>query len=239
MKMVKSSTAAATLAVLTTFSFGAHAAELAQGGASAATPSYPSPVPNWSWTGFYIGYNIGGQWDTQNVSSNFGSFWNVDNIAFIGGGQTGYNYQVGGFVVGVEGDLDWMKGNKSSPFIQTALGPLQAVDHWNWTSSVALRLGFAANCALFYGKFGYGWNSETLAINSPVGLGVTSAFASNVNGGGLIGAGVEYAVTEIWTAKIEYDYSAVASRTFVVAFPSTVTLNPNIQMLKVGFNYKM
>jgi outer membrane immunogenic protein len=70
-------------------------------------------------------------------------------------------------------------------------------------------------------------------------LGVTAALASSTNSGALIGAGVEYAITETWTAKIEYDYVAMASRTLEIAFPNSVTFRPNVQMLKVGFNYKI
>lgn len=237
MKEVKLSTAA-TLALLTTSLISpAHSADPPPIAPSAPAPYYVPPVFNW--TGFYVGYNIGGGWNTQNVSSNFGSSWNLTKIAFIGGGQVGYNYQIGRFVVGVEGDIEWMSGGMSTPFLPTALGPLQAVDRLNWTTSAALRLGLAANCALFYGKFGYGWNIENLAINSPVGLGVTAALASSTNSGALIGAGVEYAITETWTAKIEYDYVAMASRTLEIAFPNSVTFRPNVQMLKVGFNYKI
>jgi outer membrane immunogenic protein len=199
MKEVKLSTAAAALALLTTSLISpAHAADpdLSQIAHSAPAPYYTPPV--FSWTGFYVGYNIGGGWNTQSVSSNFGSSWNMTKIVFIGGGQVGYNYQIGKFVIGVEGDIEWLGGSMSTPFLPTALGPLQAVGGSNWTSSAALRLGLAANCALFYGKFGYGWSIENFAINSPAG--VTAAFASSINGGGLIGAGVEYAATENWTA---------------------------------------
>jgi len=236
MMNVKLPAAAVTLSLLT-------ASLIAPGHAADLPPTpYPPPAfsnapPVFNWTGFYVGYNIGGGWNTQNVSSNFGSTWNMTRIAFIGGGQAGYNYQIGRFVIGVEGDIEWISGGMSTPFLPTALGPLQAVGGLNWTSSAALRLGFTANCALFYGKVGYGWGIENFAINSPVG--VTSAFASSANGGGLVGVGVEYAMSETWTAKIEYDYIALASRTFEVALPNTVTFSPNVQMLKVGFNYKM
>jgi outer membrane immunogenic protein len=235
MKTVKLPTVAA-LALLTAPLIGpAQAADPPQTSYPPSPPYYAPPVLNW--TGFYVGYNIGAAWNAQNVSSNFGSTWSMTKIAFIGGGQAGYNYQIGKFVIGVEADLDWTSGGTSTPFLATALGPLQAAGGLNWTSSAALRLGFAANCALFYGKLGYGWSMESFAINSPAGF--TAAFASSTNGGGLIGAGLEYAMTETWTAKIEYDYVALANRTFVVAFPNTVTFSPNVQMLKVGFNYKM
>jgi outer membrane immunogenic protein len=228
-------TATSALALLVTLLVGpVLAADLPP---TAFPPPAPYAPPVFNWTGVYVGYNVGGGLDNENLSSNFGSTWSMSKVAFIAGGQAGYNYQIGRFVAGIEGDIDWVSGGMSTQFLPTALGPLQAVGGSNWTSSVALRLGFAANGALLYGKFGYGWSLENFQINSP--LGNTGAFASTANGGGLIGAGVEYAMTETWTAKVEYDYVALASRTFEVAFPNTVTFRPSLQMLKVGFNYKM
>ena len=68
----------------------------------------------------------------------------------------------------------------------------------------------------------------------------------------MVGVGFEYAFTNNWTAKIEYDYINLSHRTVTLdpAFvvnplltnppigPYTVSLAPNIQMVKVGFNYK-
>ena len=65
---------------------------------------------------------------------------------------------------------------------------------------------------------------------------------NNSNGGGLVGAGFEYAFTNNWTVKLEYDYLGLGNRTFVI--PATAPFlagdtfnNRNVQMVKVGFNY--
>jgi hypothetical protein len=47
------------------------------------------------WTGAYIGGNFGYQWDTLTNSG-------ADPAGFSGGGQAGYNWQIGQFVVGLE-----------------------------------------------------------------------------------------------------------------------------------------
>jgi outer membrane immunogenic protein len=60
----------------------------------------------------------------------------------------------------------------------------------------------------------------------------------------MVGAGIEYAFTNNWTAKFEYDYIGLPGRTFVVpgtVFPAlagdTITSNHNVQMVKFGINY--
>jgi outer membrane immunogenic protein len=67
---------------------------------------------------------------------------------------------------------------------------------------------------------------------------------SNTNSGWLLGAGVEWAFTNNWSVKLEYDYLGLNSRTFTVPAGPPFFANDtfthsgrNIQMLKVGFNY--
>ena len=53
-------------------------------------------APVFTWTGFYIGGNIGGAWAQHNWSDSlFGLSFNngTSNAVFIGGGQVGGNYQ--------------------------------------------------------------------------------------------------------------------------------------------------
>ena len=108
MKFLLAGTALVTLAAGT-----AMAADL---GRPAPAPVYKAPpmAPAFSWTGFYLGGNLGGAWDKSNGSfpdSVFGlNFGNGNsNGVFIGVAcQVGANYQVNNFVFfGVEGDFDW------------------------------------------------------------------------------------------------------------------------------------
>src|SRR5581483_1871136 len=69
----------------------------------------PMVAPAFSWTGFYLGAQIG--WshirDTQDLSSP--SFaWSVSDTAdgFLGGVHGGYNLQISQFVLGVEADFE-------------------------------------------------------------------------------------------------------------------------------------
>ena len=70
-------------------------------------PPPPIAVPIFTWTGFYIGGNLGAAWAQRSVTDIFGNtFTRTSDARFIGGGQLGYNWQTGNFVLGVEGDID-------------------------------------------------------------------------------------------------------------------------------------
>ena len=75
--------------------------------APAYTPP-PPPPPVFSWTGFYIGGNLGGAWARGSVNDSlFGLSADLNRSGFIGGGQLGVNYQFSNIVLGAEWDFDW------------------------------------------------------------------------------------------------------------------------------------
>lgn len=202
-------------------------------------PGYAAPAA-FSWTGLYLGYNLGAAWNTQRASSAFAGDWNTTNIGFVGGIQGGFNYQFRSFVIGIEGDADYLSESRA---VSTAPGPAnlaRPAGQWNWTASIGVRAGYAFDNVLVYGKFGYGWVTQTLALNAAPALAVTSSFVSSTNGGELVGAGIEYAFPgSAWTAKLEYDYVIMANRKYVVSIPNVVTVSPNLQLLKFGMNFRM
>ena len=90
-----------------------------------APPAGALPV-TYDWTGFYVGGHIGYGWADKSWQDLVG-FGTVSHKAdgFLGGGQAGFNYQIGMFVLGVEGDVSWadMKGGSNlGPVIGAPLG---------------------------------------------------------------------------------------------------------------------
>ena len=116
---------------------------------------------------------------------------------------------------------------------------------------MAARFGWAIDHWLLYGKAGGGWvGSNNFSVaNTTTGVSFncgTLGFSScnNSTGGWLVGAGFEYAFTNNWTVKLEYDYLGLGNRTFFVpagapflAGDTFTTNNRNVQMVKVGVNY--
>ena len=218
-----------------------------------AAPMAP-PLPIFSWTGFYIGGNIGGAWsnDRWNDTLFVTNFNNGNNGAFIGGGQIGGNYQIGQFVIGAEWDFDWAANHNNSAgvFIPGTGNTFAVTANNRWISTVAARFGWAVNNWMFYGKAGGGWvGSNNLTVtNLTTGVSLTCGSflnsCGNNNGGWLLGAGFEYAFTNHWTVKAEYDYLGLGNRTFVVpagapflAGDTFTSNNRNVQMVKIGVNY--
>ena len=215
----------------------------------------PPPLPVFSWTGFYVGGNIGGAWSRNTWTDTIllTSFNNGgNNGAFIGGGQVGVNYQVNNFVIGGEWDFDWAGNHNNGNGVITPAGTIVVTNNNRWITTLAARFGVAVDHWLFYGKAGGGWvgNNNFTLTNLTTGASVTCGSFStltncgNNTGGWLLGAGFEYAFTNNWTVKLEYDYLGLGNRTFVV--PATALILPgdtftsgnrNVQMVKVGFNY--
>jgi len=217
---------------------------VAAGSASAADlgrPVYkaPPPVapPPFSWTGFYIGAHIGGAFSDRDwtdaitgetiASQNFSSF--------IGGGQVGYNYQVGSWVFGVEGDISGVAMNDS---VTCFFGTLVCKTEDNFLATATGRLGYAYDHWLWYVKGGGAWTRDELTITDPL-TGV-SLSASNTRGGWTVGGGVEYAFAPAWSAKLEYDFMDFGDRSFTFTDGFVLPVNVHrdqINVVKFGVNY--
>ena len=241
---------AAALWMLVATSMTANAADVGARPAPNTPPpsAYVPPVLNW--TGFYVGGNIGGAWANRDVTDTFlGVNFNNENNngVFIGGGQLGFNWQVSNFVLGLEWDIDGVANNNNtgSVFIP-AVGTIQVTSNNRWITTLAARLGVTNGSWLLYGKVGGGWvgNDDFTITNLTTSTSVTAS-NNNSNSGWLVGAGIEWAFLPNWSAKVEYNYLALDDRTFVVpagspflAGDTFTQSNRNIQMLKVGINYR-
>ena len=227
-------------------------------------PPPPAPPP-FSWTGFYVGANIGGAWARNGWRDPpfLTNFYNTSGV-FIGGGQMGGNYQIGNFVIGGEWDFDWGGNNSTGipgppvagiPFAPGGfplppVGVIAVTGNNHWVTTVAARFGYAVDNWLVYAKAGGGRVGNANPTVTDITTGVTLTCGNltincgSNNAGWLVGAGLEYAFTNNWTVKLEYDYLGLGNLTAVI--PATAPLlggatfvsnNRNVQMVKVGVNY--
>jgi len=211
--------------------------------APVAPPVYAPPQFNW--TGWYFGGNVGGGWTQGTVidTTTGGSFGAGNQGTFIGGGQAGFNYQIGNAVFGVEGFFDGIaRNNNNASTIVTGMGGdlFQADAHATWVATLAGRLGFTGpgfDHWLFYGKGGGAWvGYDDTVSNLTTGF---SSSTSNSQTGWMAGAGVEWAFATYWTAKVEYQY--IGLNNFSVGSPFGMNQfavhNANVQTATFGINY--
>jgi outer membrane immunogenic protein len=246
-KIVKVLCASALTSSLLGICAVANAAELP---VKAPPAPQPSPPP-FSWTGFYIGGNVGAAWSDRTVTDTvFGVNINDNNgtqARFIGGGQVGGNYQINNFVIGVEADFDAVANNDNfSSGTVIAGNTFRVNSNDTWLITVAGRIGYAWDRVLFYGKGGGGWigNNGFTVTNLTTGASFTTGSGNN-NGGWLAGGGIEWAFADYWSARIEYDFLGLNDRTLTVPLGVPViggdvfTLhNRNVQMVTFGVNYR-
>jgi len=213
--------------------YSAKAADLPMRPAQApvAPVAYAPPVYNWS--GFYVGGHVGGGFEDSSWSDPFTSGSDTFNHGgFLGGAQIGANAQFNWLVVGLEGDFSWTSLIKGSG--TDSLGDAITTSP-QWTSTVTGRVGAAFDRLLVYGKGGVAFADDKSTF-APVGGPTYTDTLTRT--GWTAGAGLEYALTQNWTARVEYDYLGFGSKQ--LSFTPTVTSNAdlNVQEVKAGFDYK-
>jgi outer membrane immunogenic protein len=215
-----------------------HAADLPQ------APPAPAPVapvayapPVYNWTGFYIGGHVGGGYANSSWTDIFtGANDTFDSgVGFLGGAQVGANYQFSALVLGVEGDFSWTDLNGSGT---DSIGDTINTSP-QWTSTVTGRIGAAFDRLLIYGKGGLALAEDQSTLTDLAGNTATTSFTRT---GWTVGGGLEYALSDNWSAKIEYDYLAFGSQPLNFATPVlgavTSNANLNVQEVKAGINFR-
>ncbi|MBK1866777.1 outer membrane protein [Aestuariivirga sp. YIM B02566] len=195
------------------FSAGAQAADIIEPAA-------------YDWTGPYVGLQAGYAWGENDLSAgNVGEIitgevqaldaatiegedGTFDLDGFVGGAHAGYNWQSDSLVLGVEGDIEYADLNDEVDILSSdGSGELVGVDEVeiNWLGSLRLRAGFAADRALFYATGGLAVGGAKLTAKDEDG----EEFAddSATKWGWTIGGGVEYALTDELSGRIEYRYT--------------------------------
>jgi outer membrane immunogenic protein len=201
----------------------------------AAAPAFAEPVYNW--TGFYVGANAGYGGDkftypvhgtyTDNFVEeiddgdsliHFAGKATQNSSGFLGGGQVGYDYQVGNWVLGAVADIDATNIEGKIAANGMAVGEGSASAHLgskiDYMGTVRARVGMPIADGRFMpyvtGGFAYGQVTSSAALDfTPTGGSPTSFSASRRldRTGWTAGAGVEYAVTDNIHFGVEYLYT--------------------------------
>jgi outer membrane immunogenic protein len=233
----------------------------------ASGAAFAQPV-TYNWTGWYIGINAGGSSTSiyhdvavpaiGAIPSRLFAFEGRDG-SFTGGFQAGYNWQFApNWLLGIEGDINYLRGSRDNSFRFLVLGE-DVVGTLNtrlrWLSTVRGRLGYTWANTMVYATGGVAFGavrSNVDATRSDGGV-VEATFAGSYSAtrtGWTVGGGLEQALTNIVSLRIEYlhfdlgDFSYNVTRVSGTASPSV----PNTwlasgqvsgDIFRVGLNVKL
>ncbi len=177
-------------------------------------------APALDWSGFYVGANAGGGM-LSSTTTDYQAFimggpggdFSQSAEGYLIGGTVGLNLQSGAAVFGVEADLQWssLAANRS-----LVAGAIENNASWNWFGTLRARGGLAVDRAFGYVTAGvaavdahyfYGWLTPVspeydVAVDS-IEYGLTA------------GAGVEYAVADNLSLKLDYLYVGLPTKQVV------------------------
>jgi outer membrane immunogenic protein len=224
----------------------------------------PPPAPVSSWTGCYVGGNVGVAWtriDTSVTSAPDFPIATGDtsgrDTSFTGGGQLGCNWQFNpNWVAGLEGDINYIHASSTqhSNIPGRAGEDTVRTTTLRWFSTIRGVFGYAWGPSLLYatGGLALGGVSSSVALtdfSSPSDATRSPFFAgsgSATRAGWALGAGYAYAFNDRVSVKLEYlhfdlgtlHYNAPRVDGSTCCAPWTASANVTGDIVRLGVNYK-
>ena len=212
-----------------------------------ATAAAPSPAP-FTWTGFHIGafgsytrdqiepeLSLGGTFNLipPIVTNGLESRGSEDFDSNGGelGGLIGFDYQLGKWVFGLEGagGYIWSQGSRDTGAFVLAAGvppiDIRTSFSTHYLFTVAPRIGYAWRRLLPYVTAGLAvgdldWSQSLQDLADPAAH--LGGSMSETNVGWMVGGGVQCALADHWSARVQYQFVDLGS----VDFDSHVSNSP-------------
>jgi outer membrane immunogenic protein len=232
------------------------------------------------WNGFYVGGNVGGVKGDSHVFTYtlfsptgyfaassipaiaFAGNTKVSPRGFTGGGQAGYNFQHGHWVLGAEADFGVM--HVSDDAFTTAVYPCCAPTSFgitqttstDWLFTARPRIGVGNAFFVIYGTGGLAMTNLNYkaVFNDTFASAHESASASELATGWVAGGGVDFktAANSHWSGRFEYLYADFGSgvqttSTNLAAFTPAIPFPTNVfthaadltqHIFRAGVNYR-
>jgi outer membrane immunogenic protein len=230
----------------------------------AVAPVYAPPaiIAPPTWDGIYGGFNIGGRWLNDKISTRtdaggaFGaggaalidgsSGWTLNAAGLMGGLQAGYNWQFGNVVAGIEADANALTASSSRTV--SSIGLTDSIKSPGFLATVRPRVGWAFDHRLMvYATAGYAFETVQVVDTFNYGLAVQQSDVTARMSGWMAGAGLEYAFSRGISAKVEYLYVGLGSVNSTILPPVGVTPPANVNVthnlsdniIRAGMNFHL
>lgn len=187
-----------------------------------------------AWEGFYVGVHGGyGGGDTDSSSEIAGPLGSYTAEGGFGGAQIGYNWELAGFLVGLEGDVSFGDIEGDSIF-----GEKKPSSELDWMATARARIGVLITPSILaYATGGVAWGEWDDKLEPALRIGGT-----DVSVGWTIGGGVESKLTDTITIKLEYLYIDFGDETYKFDAEGELInakFDHELHTVKVGLNIKL
>lgn len=221
-----------------------------------------APIAAYSpiWTGLYVGGSVGfGVGDTSgqlkfderehekarivqegesfNLGDLFSSDYEVNGAIY--GVHVGYNWQRGPIVFGVEAAYNGTNMDGNETITALVIGPLpinvESERELDWYATLVGRLGYASGNVLFYGFGGLAWGTVDTTLSVPL-LGA-SVSGDTDHLGWTAGVGIEYALNERFSVRVEYSHVDLGEESFSLGGIED-EVDMSFDAIKIGASYR-
>jgi outer membrane immunogenic protein len=213
----------------------------------------PAVAPVYNWSGIYIGINGGyafGSTDWSSPGAGIVGTGTFNTNGGLVGGTAGFNFQSGQIVYGIEGDWDWADISGSSSNTTSTIDPAgicgtagalacRYQTSSNWLSTIRGRVGYAFDRVMIYATGG-GAAGDVKATFSNPNTGFTGS-TNSTEWGWTAGGGIEAALTENITAKVEYlfvDLQNGNCSPTICGGGTAVPVSFDASIVRAGLNFK-
>jgi outer membrane immunogenic protein len=198
----------------------------------------PIVVPRYgfSWTGFYLGGNLGYSWGSTLTSPGAGDPFDgaggfvIHPSGWVGGIQGGYNWQMDNVLAGFEADLGVLGASDG----QHGAAKFAEIDYGAY-GALTGRLGLVNDRWLFYFKGGLALAEIENRAGAFSATDITDVDTTRL--GWTLGGGAEFAFTPDWSMKFEYMYMDFGQDSSGNADGDTFHHDNSLHTVKVGVNY--
>jgi outer membrane immunogenic protein len=211
------------------------------------------PPPVFTWTGPYIGVNLGYGWARVSADIVFtgGLLTGVTDSAStdlkggLAGAQLGFNWQAGMAVFGFEVDAQVSGQERTATLVCGVACSVTETSKIRAFATARARVGLAFDILMVYATGGGAWASASDELSATVGgVSATLLSISGSNFGWTAGGGLEVALGA-WSVKLEYLYMAIDNVQGTATVPillgggivtETASIRDNI--VRLGLNYR-
>lgn len=200
----------------------------------------PAAVAGFDWNGVYIGAHMGyGGGRATTVLSDPAATAGAHDFGSINAGvQAGYNVVLPSrLLLGIEADVTFPGYLDSNPVMSFAHGAgFGVTEKMDYAGSLRARIGYAAPTWMIYATGGLAFEGTRFVTNLPSGFDTNS---QRLRTGWVAGAGVEYAIAPLWSARLEYLYRDFGSTNVALPTGARYASRHDFQTLRIGLNRKI